>query len=133
MVTAKYISSTPIGAHRAMADVKAMKAVLTHPILVEHLRSLEFRAPTQQLRLWEKQKEIHRRTSTLIASLGKPSVTSAQAKRLDTLGVTVPLLLRVRSEAKDAEEFCESLKSMKINSKPLRLKLCKLVESKFKL
>ena len=95
------------GAHRALADVQAMKAVLAHPSLD---CKLEFRPPGEQLKSWASQKGLHQRTTSLISSLGKPCVTSPQAKRLDFLGLSYPKLVKLHSEAKDEGDFLKTLK-----------------------
>ena len=53
-----------------------------------------------------------------------------QAKRLDALGFTHAGLVKLPSEAKDEEDFSETLKARGVNSKPLRAKLSKLLASK---
>ena len=115
------------GAHRALADVQAMKAVFAHLSLSHCLAKLEPRSPSQQLNSWYKQKGVHHRTTSLISALGKPSITAPQAKRLDQLGLTLSKLRRIHSEAKDTESFKMTLKSKGVNSKPLQAKLAKLL------
>lgn len=81
-----------IGAHRALADVKAMKAIFTH---LNCLGKVEIRSPSQQLKLWKAQRRTYHRTTSLVSSLGKPSITAPQAKRLDCLGFTITSLLHL--------------------------------------
>ena len=60
-------------------------------------------------------------------SLGKPSITSAQAKRLDALGLGYGNLVKLRSESAGDEAFKKNLKEKGVNSKPLQEKLVKLL------
>ena len=62
-----------------------MEKVL-HPSLVKCLSSLSIRSPHLHRKLWMEQKKAIRAT-TLIKALGKPTLTSAQAKRVDALGI----------------------------------------------
>ena len=62
-----------------------MEKVL-HPSLVKCLSSLSIRSPHLHRKLWMEQKKAIRAT-TLIKALGKPTLTSAQAKRVDVLGI----------------------------------------------
>ena len=103
-----------------------MVRVFTHQSLVGCLSHLPIRTPSKQLKLWAGQKHLHQRTSTLITSLGgKPAVTSAQAKRLDSLGFSHQNLVELRSECGDDTTFCQTLKDRGVNSKPLQQKLVK--------
>ena len=115
------------GAHRAFPDVIAMVAVMTDPLLVGCLTRIPIRSPTRQLDLWTKQKELFQRATALIKSLGKPSITSAQAKRLDSLKLGYGDLVKLRSECAGDEAFKKTLKEKGVNSKPLREKLVKLL------
>ena len=115
------------GAHRAFPDVIAMVAVMTHPSLVGCLTRILIRSSTRQMDLWTKQKEVFQRATALIKSLGKPSVTSAQAKRLDALGLGYGDLVKLRSESAGDEAFKKNLKDKGVNSKPLHDKLVKLL------
>ena len=63
-----------------------------------------------------------------VKSLGKPSITSAQAKRLDALGFSHQALEKLQSESKDPAAFQQALKERGVNSKPLREKLSKLLQ-----
>ncbi len=92
--TANNIFSMPAGAHRALPDVMAMERVFTHLSLVACLSNLPIRSPKQQKSLWMNQKSCFRRRTALTRSLGKPSITPAQANRLDTLSFTHGDLLR---------------------------------------
>ena len=109
-----------------MPDVLAMERVLTHPSLVGCPSSIPVRSPKQQTSLWLEQKRLFQRTTALTKSLGKPSITPLQAKRLDFLGFSYQELLRLRSEL-DAKVFLEVLKTRGVKSKPLREKLLKLL------
>lgn len=125
----KYTIHPHTGAHRALADVHAMKAVLAHPTL-DCFSKLQFRSPREQLQSWASQKGLHQRTTSLITSLGKPCVTSPQAKRLDQLGFCYAKLVKLHSEAKGEDDFTKTLKAKGVNSKPLQAKLWKLLGSK---
>ena len=64
---------------------------------------------------------------TLIKALLKPTLTSAQAKRLDALGIQLKVLLNLYLETSTREVFHTILKERGINSKPLRRKLEKVL------
>ena len=119
------------GAHRALPDILAMERMITHPSLVHCLSDLPIRSPSLQKDLWTQQKLIFSRTTALVKSLGKPSITSAQAKRLDELGFSYADLSRLKSQSKTRQVFLDSLKTTGVNSKPLREKLAN--HFKFKL
>lgn len=116
-----------IGAHRALPDILAMERVLTHPSLASCLSELPIRSPLTQKKLWVDQKNLHLRTTRLVRSLGKPAVTSLQAKKLDSLGLGYDELLQLKSRSKGKESFLETLKDKGVNSKPLREKLATLL------
>ena len=61
------------GAHRALGDVQAMKAVFTHPSL-SCLSKIQIVSPSQQLKSWVNQKSLHQRTTSLISTLGKLAI-----------------------------------------------------------
>ena len=115
------------GAHRALPDVLAMEAIFTHRSLASCLSNLNIHLPKQQLSLWIRQKRTFQRTTALTRSLGKPSITKDQAKRLDILELGYDDLVKMRSECSDGEVFSTVLKNKGVNSKPLRGKLIKLV------
>ena len=85
--------------------------------------------PMLHRKLWMEQKKAIRATSlgyiaiTLIKAHGKPTLTSAQAKRLDALGIKFEDLLNLYLESSTRETFHTVLKERVINSKPLREKL----------
>ena len=108
-----------------------MKEVLAHPSL-DCFSKLQFRSSTELLKCWVSQKGLHQRTTSLISSLGKPCVTSPQAKRLDFLGLSYPRLINFYSKAKDKDAFMKTLKDKGVKSKPLQEKLWKLLGSKAK-
>ena len=54
--------------------------------------------------------ESFMRASVLIRSLGKPTVTPTQAKRLDTLGLKFEDLLKLYRESADREAFLTTMK-----------------------
>ena len=108
-------------------------AVLTHPSLLNCLSKSPIRSPSQQLQLWESQKKLHQRTTSLISSLGKPSISALQAKKLDSVGLSnVADLEKHFSESKDQNDFSSTLMAMNVNSQPLQEKLWKLLKSKAK-
>jgi len=98
---------------------------MTHPLLVNCFSNLLIRSPRQQADLWVKQKRSFARTTSLIKSLGKPSITPAQAKKLDSIGLGYGDLEKLKSECRDRVEFMRVLKDRGINSKPLQEKLSK--------
>lgn len=65
---------------------------------------MEFRSTDQQLKIWKAQKMTHQR---ITCSLGKPSVTTPQAKRL---GFSHSSLPKLHSESKDDDNFKKILK-----------------------
>ncbi len=73
-------------------------------------------SPKQQRCKWLSQKRLFQRTSDLIRSLRKPSVTPARAKRLDTLGLGIQEVRKVHLKTKDVEVL---LKILKIVASPL--------------
>jgi hypothetical protein len=82
IMTMTIILFSPTDAHRALGDVQAMKAVLTHPSLLGCLSNLQLHSPSQQLKSWTKQKILHQKYTSLTTSLGKPAITAPQAKKL---------------------------------------------------
>lgn len=103
---------------RALPDVEAMVRVFTHQSLVKCLSHLPICSPKKQVTLWIEQKRLHQRTSTLISSLGgKPAVTSTQAKRLDSLGVSFESIVELHSQCGDDAIFCKTLKDRGVKSK----------------
>ena len=99
-----------IGAHRAFPDVIAMVAVMTHSSLVGYLTRIPIRDSMRPIDQWTKQKGLFQRSSAPIKALGKPSVSSPQAKRLDALGLGYGDLVKLRSESTDDEAFKKTLK-----------------------
>ena len=125
-----YPLATFPGAHRALPDVDAMEKVITHPKLARCLSKLLIRSATNQGGLWVAMKRRYFRSAALIKELGKPAVTTAQAKRLDELGLDFQDLLKMNSESKTPEEFQTALKNRGVNSKPLREKIVKRFHQK---
>ncbi len=113
------------GAHRALPDVLALEAVLRHPSLCGDLESLPFRSPQLQTKLWVQQKRLYTRASHLIKAVGKPSLTSTQAKKLDALGFTFQSISLLRQQCSSQDKFQSALKERGVRSKPLREKLWK--------
>ena len=95
--------------------------------LVDLLSSIPTRPARQQLQLWLVQKEQRRRTSTLLHSLGR-RVTPAQAKRLDVLDLSYPVLCEIRGSASSDDKFRRALQERGVRSKPLREKLVAIVK-----
>ena len=112
-----------IGAHRALPDVLAMERVLLHPSLVRCLSSLTIRCPQQQVKLWMDQKESFLKAAVIIKAFGNPCLTTLQAKKLDSLGLTYEDLAKLLQETGGGETFHKALKDKGINSKLLREKL----------
>ncbi len=108
-----------------MPDVQALEAVVTHPLLVHCLAHLMIHSPRNQGDMWIQQKRCFQRTTSLIKSMGKHNITSAQAKKLDTIGLSYGDLEQLKCESKDREEFVSTLKDRGINSKSLQEKLSK--------
>lgn len=117
-----------VGAHRALPDVLALERVLTHPSLVTCLSRLPIRSPAQQMKLWIQQKRAHIRTTSLVKAMGKPSLTAAQAKRLDSLGLGFNDLLKLHRDSSSTDEFQTLLKDRGVRSKPLREKMWKALQ-----
>ena len=72
----------------------------------------------------------YQRKISLITSLGKSSITSAQAEKLDSVGFTYTGLLRLCSSCKDEDDFTKALKTKGVNSKVLPKKLWNVLSSK---
>ena len=105
-----------------------MERVLTHPSLVRCLPNLDIRSPAKQMRLWIQQKRVHTRITALVKALGTPSVTAAQARRLDNLGLGIQELVKLHKDIGNPEEFLTRLKERGVNSKILREKLVKTLQ-----
>ncbi len=108
--------------HTALPDVLALEAVLRHPSLCGDLESLPFRSPQLQTKLWVQQKRLYTRASKAV---GKPSLTSTQAKKLDALGFTFQSISLLRQQCSSQDKFQSALKERGVRSKPLREKLWK--------
>ncbi|XP_064397556.1 uncharacterized protein LOC135344319 [Halichondria panicea] len=117
------------GAHRAFPDVLAMEAVMTHQSLISCPPNLPVRSAKKQMELWTSQKQRFHQADALIRSLGKPSITAAQAKRLIQLGLEHSALVTLRPKSSTPEAFMEALKGKGVKSKALCIKLAKLVHS----
>ena len=90
-------------AHRALPDVEALVKLFTQMAL-DLLSSVPTRPARQQLLLWRTQKEERSRTCSLLQALGK-RVTVSQAKHLDTLHLTYPVLRQIRSSCTSSDKF----------------------------
>ena len=113
-----------VGAHRALPNVFAMERVLTHPSLVRCLSRLPI---GRQIKLWIQQKRAHIRTTSLVKALGKPSLTTIQAKHLDILGLGFKELLQPR-DSHSKEDFLSCLKEKGVRSLLVREKLQKALQ-----
>jgi len=96
-------------AHRALPDVEALEEVFMSTRLVDLLSSLPTRPARQQVELWGVQKGQRTRTTRFLHSLGN-RITAAQAKRLDTLGLSHIVLCKLRAaqtqkSSTDSEEL----------------------------
>ncbi len=116
-----------LGAHRALPDVLAMEAVLTHPSLIRCLSKLTIHSPNKQISLWLEQKRAHSRSTALIKSLGRKCITSVQAKHLDSLGLRLHELVELHSSHSN-EGFLKCLKDKGVRSEAVRNKLQKALE-----
>ncbi len=63
----------------------------------------------------------------MIKSLGRPSLTSPPAKKLNSLGIGYTELLQLREDSGTTEVFLTALKDKGIRSKSLREKLAKAI------
>ena len=98
--------------------------------VVDLLSSLPKRSPTEQIQCWKVQKEQHRRTSSLLRSLGR-QITAAQAKRLDALNLSYEVLREIR-QCYSGEEFVKTLLERGVRSKVLREKLKTVLDRRIK-
>ncbi len=103
-----------------------MERVMTHPTLINCLAKIPTRTYDRMMELWTTQKLVFSQSTALVKSLGKPSITKIQAKRLMELGLTHDSLKILRSQSAD-ETFKKALIEKGVKSKPLREKLTKLV------
>ena len=99
--------------------------VLLHPSMAQCLSSLSIRCPHQQVKLWMDQKQSFTRAASLIKAFGKPSLTSLQAKKLYSLGLSFEDLSKLYRETGAGDAFQTALKDRGVNSKLLRGKLGK--------
>ena len=118
-------------AHQALSDIKAMKRVMLETGLVT-LSALPTRTAIEQLDKWRDMKTVHHRTSQLIRALGKPAITSNQAKRLDSLGFTRESLIQLCKDCSSTDHFVDALKKKGVNSKQLQAKLSAIVPALLK-
>lgn len=115
-------------AHRALPDVQAMKRLFEETPLAGFFSAVPIRTSTQQVNKWLQQKGLFQRSSLMIKKLGKPCITTTQAKRLDTLGFNHDALVNLWRQIPDPTEFMDELKKKGVNSNPLRIKLTTLVK-----
>ena len=107
----------------------ALERVVHHPSIKANLLALSIRSPQQQTRLWMEQKRLFVRATTLIKAIGKPCLTSTQAKKLDSLGFNFQSLTLLSRQYSTGEEFQTALKERGVRSKPLREKLSKALHN----
>ena len=99
----------------------AMERVLSHPSLTGCLDNLPARSTPVQIGLWNKQKTTFMRAQALVRSVGKPSLTPTQAKKLDSHELSCTNSIGTLEPGK----HFTALKEKEIRSKPLREKLVK--------
>ena len=92
---------------------------MTHHSLISCLTNLPIRSAKKQMELWTSQKQRFHRSDALIRSLGKPSITAAQAKRLVQLGLEHSTLVTLRSKSGTPEAFMEAPNRKGVKSKAL--------------
>ena len=80
------------------------------------------------MKLWIQQKQAHIRTTALVKAIGKPSLTAAQAKRLDVLGLGFKDLLKLHRDSGSRDEFVTAMKDNGIRSGPVREKIVKALQ-----
>lgn len=124
--TDKQYSLHNVPAHRALSDVEALAELLADSPLVELLAGLPSRSAKTQVDTWRTQKDQNARSSKLLSSLGR-CITAAQAKRLDSLGLSFDSLSKIRSSVGSVQEFQALLLERGVRSKPLREKLGRAV------
>ncbi len=94
------------------------------------LDKLHIQSPSMQMKKWLAQKTLYTNAALLTRSLGKPSITPTQAKKLVTQGIDFHTLLLLRSRTSDTKDaFIASLKQEGVRSKPLREKLYRELRS----
>ena len=76
------------------------------------------------MKLWIQQKRAHIRTTALV----KASLTAAQAKRLDVLGLGFNDLLKLQRDSGSRDEFLTAMKDNGIRSGPVREKIVKALQ-----
>ncbi len=104
---------TLTGAHRALPDVLAMEAILTHTSLGDCLTDLPVRSAKTQIELWTKQKKQYQSASVLTKAL---NITRNQAKKLVELGLDYFSLKKLCTECPSKEAFVDSLRQKRVKS-----------------
>ncbi len=87
--------------------------------------------PQMQLKKWLSQKTLFIKAASLTRSLGKPSVTPTQAKKLVTEGFDYQSLSLLHRTSRTMDDFHEGLKKRGVRSKPLGEKLFKALSSRW--
>ncbi len=100
----------------------ALERVLLHPSLSGCLKELSVLTSQMQLKKWLSQKTLFIKAAALTRSLGKPSVTPTQAKKLVTEGFDYQSLSLLHRTSLTKDDFHESLKKRGVRSKPLVFK-----------
>ena len=80
------------------------------------------------MKLWIQQKRAHTRTTALVKAIGKPSLTAAQAKRLDVLRLVFNDLLKLHRDSGSRDEFVTAMKDNGIRSGPILEKIVKTLQ-----
>ncbi len=88
------------------------------------LDKLHIQSPSMQMKKWFAQKTLYTNAALLTRSLGKPSITPTQAKKLVTRGIDFHTLLLLR---RTSDAFVASLKQKGVRSKPLGEKLYRVL------
>jgi hypothetical protein len=99
-----------------------MEALFMVSELHDLLHSLVVRTPQQQLYHWTQQKLVRSRVQHLIRVFGK-KITTAHAKQLMNLKITLEMLEKWRAESRDKQHFLDTLKKNKVKSTILRERL----------
>ncbi len=92
---------------------------MLHPSLSGCLKELSILTPQMQLKKWLSQNTLFIKAAALTRSLGKPSVTPTQAKKLVTEGFDYQSLSLLHRTSRTEDDFHEGLKKRGFRSKPL--------------
>lgn len=103
-VIINFISLFSPAAHCVFPDVETMEQILTKTALVNLLSSLPRQPIRQQLQIWHQQKELRRRTTTLLHTLGR-RITAAQVKCLHEISLCYTPLCTMSKHCSSEAEF----------------------------